>query len=71
MSREDLLEPFSLSGQAEVPAGRYLFSSVEAHYGTSWSAPLHTGFDLKAGTFYDGWQVSWGASPEWNVSEHL
>jgi hypothetical protein len=71
LSREDLSEPFSLSDQAEVPVGRYAFSSVEAHYGTSWNAPLHTGLDLKAGTFYDGWQWSWEVSPEWNASKHL
>jgi hypothetical protein len=71
LSYEHLLEPFSLGDQAKVPVGRYGFSSVEARYNTSWSAPLHTGLNLTAGTFYDGWQLSAGASPEWNVSKHL
>jgi hypothetical protein len=68
---EDLTEPFELSDDVEVPAGRYSFVNVSGMYQTPYGAALRTGIAFDAGTFYDGHRLSLGLSPGWSVSKHL
>lgn len=68
---EELTEPFALSDDVEIPAGRYKFFSVSGMYQTPHGASLRTGVTLDAGTFYDGNRFSLGLSPGWSISKHL
>lgn len=68
---EELTEPFELSDEVEVPAGRYRFFNVGGMYQTPYGASLRTGITLDFGTFYDGNRLSLGLSPGWSVSKHL
>lgn len=72
---EDLLEPFILATgdatEASVPAGSYTFFNAEASYHVSHTSLLQLRPSIGAGSFYDGWQFSLGASPVWYVSKHL
>lgn len=69
---ENVPEDFSLSDEAEIPAGRYRFFN--------WNFTFHTPMStenyyleglIDAGTFYDGSRFSIGVSPSWNVSSSL
>ncbi len=69
--KEALTESFELSDNVEVPVGRYQFYNLSAFYQTPWGGLLQSGFNLDAGTFYDGTRVSAGFVPTWTVSQHL
>jgi len=68
---EDVLVPFALSNDAEVPAGRYTFYRVGAAYHVSHTRLFQVRPSVEGGAFYDGWQVTLGVSPTWYVSPHL
>ena len=67
---EDLREPFELSDDLEIPVGRYRFAGVSAMF---YPPPrtFRTGLSAEVGSFYDGWRVSVGLEPTWNLSRHL
>lgn len=71
MIYEDLLFPFSLSNDAVVPAGSYTFYQANAQYRMPQTNLKQLGFNLNAGSFYDGYRISAGVVPAWNVSRHL
>jgi hypothetical protein len=71
MYRELLEEDFELSSAAFVPAGRYTFYGVNGFYQTPWGRSLRSGFNVDAGSFYDGTRLSAGVSPTWSISRHL
>ena len=68
---ENLTDTLSLPEGTCVPTGRYSFYEVGGEYRTPWGQLLHSGFNFKAGPFYDGWYLSMGVTPEWAVSPHL
>ena len=70
-SYEDVSEAFSLSDDADVPAGEYRFYGVSSRLQLPRSGALSSVATLDAGSFYDGWRVSWGVEPTWNVSSSL
>ncbi len=68
---EDVPEEFSLSGDAEVPVGKYSFYGLNATYITPMTRLLFSENTLEVGTFYDGWRVSLSISPWWSISQSL
>jgi len=68
---EDLLEPFELWDDIEVPTGQYTFYGLESSITTSEGRLYSITTSLQTGTFYDGWRVTLGLTPRWNVSPHL
>ena len=68
---EDLLLPFVLSAEAEVPAGSYTFYRAGASYQMPQTRLVQTGIRAEAGTFFDGRQVTLALTPRWYVSPHL
>ncbi|TVQ11857.1 MAG: hypothetical protein EA364_09575 [Balneolaceae bacterium] len=70
VNRENLINGFSLSERAGVPAGEYEY--VQA--GASWEifgGKLRATFSANGGTFFDGTSASGGISPIWILSKHL
>ncbi len=68
---EDLRMPFAFSDEAEVPEGRYTFYQIDARHGTPRGRLLRTTNTLVAGSFYDGWLLSAGTNPTWDLSRYL
>ena len=66
---EDLLQPFTLSSTASVPADDYTFYDVEASFGTPRQGLLSATITASAGTFFDGTLLSLGARPRWALSQ--
>ncbi len=71
VSYEDVSEAFSLSDEVEVLTGDYRFYRVSARLQSPRSGAVSTVATLDGGSFYDGWRVSWGVEPSWNVSSSL
>ncbi len=65
---ESLTEPFELTDAIEIPVGDYSFYGLEGRFIT----PMGRMFSLmsmwEAGSFYDGWRVSWGFMPRWSLN---
>jgi hypothetical protein len=71
-SYDNPMESFRLAREVEVPAGSYAFHEVRASYETPSGSFLRGGVSGTAGSYYDGWRLSIGATPTtWNVSSHL
>ena len=68
---ENLEHSFALSEEAHIPAGRYTFFQVSASYHTSHTSLVQLRPQIAAGTFFDGSELSLGASPVWYISRHL
>jgi hypothetical protein len=68
---EDVREPFSIGGEAEIPAGRYTFADLQLVFSMPSGARLRTDVDFRAGTFFDGRRVQAIVTPTWNLSRHL
>ncbi len=68
---ELLREPFALSDQVQIPAGRYDFFRVRAKYNVSHTSLFQLRPHVQTGAFYDGWQVAVGAAPIWYLSKHF
>ena len=68
---EDVLTPFSLSDDTEVPAGSYWFHDawLEASAPEGWQ--FRPNIEFISGSFYDGWLTSISPGVSWNVSKHL
>jgi hypothetical protein len=65
---EDLQDTLYLgNNQAFVPPGRYPFTYLTAQYGTSTSHAISATLTGEAGKFYDGWKLSFSASPKLNI----
>jgi hypothetical protein len=54
-------------GQAYVPTGKYPFAYLTYQYSTSYSHALSATLTGEAGKFYDGWKLSFSASPNLNI----
>lgn len=68
---EDLLVPFVLSEDAEVPAGSYTNAGVSIEYGMPQTQLKKVSFALDSGSFFDGWRNTITLTPTWYVSKHL
>jgi hypothetical protein len=68
---ENVQEAFSLSDEAEIPAGRYHFFNLEFEFQTPTTTSYYLEGSLIAGSFYDGSRFSLGISPRWDVSSSL
>jgi len=68
---EDVPEGFSLSDEAEIPAGRYRFFDLNFTFNTPSTKPVYLEGSLDAGSFYDGRRFSLWLSPRWDVSSGL
>jgi hypothetical protein len=68
---EDVLEPFPIGGEVEIPAGTHYFADLQVALSMSSGRKLRTDLDARAGTFFDGRRAQVILSPTWNVSSHL
>jgi hypothetical protein len=65
---EDLTNDLNLgNNQATVPPGRYSFVNLTAGFSTSTANDLSAEFLSTAGGFYDGWRLSFYASPKLKI----
>jgi hypothetical protein len=68
---ENVLEDFSLSDEADIPAGRYRFFNLNFTFTTPSAKTTYLEGSLDVGSFYDGRRISLGISPLWDVSSSL
>lgn len=68
---EDLPEPIILSGEAQIPVGRYTFYTFGLDFNTTPGYLLRGFASLEAGSFYDGNKITLTVGPTWNASGHL
>jgi hypothetical protein len=68
---ENVQEAFSLSDEAEIPAGRYHFFNMNFQFQTPSTTSYYLEGALVAGSFYDGSRFSLGISPRWDISSSL
>jgi hypothetical protein len=68
---ENVADTFSFSKKASVPSGEYGFNQIMTHLNSPQTNKFVLGLDFTAGTFYDGTQLTLGASPSWNVGSTL
>ncbi len=71
LERENLVEGFSLSDDAEILAGEYTFVSGQVGVETPGGNALKTEARLRAGKFFDGNQVVTSISPVWSITERF
>jgi hypothetical protein len=66
--QEDLTDTLTLGNdQAFVPPGRYPFANFTIQYNTSGSNKVSGEFLAEAGSFYDGWKISFSGTPMLNI----
>ena len=68
---EDIQDTLEFSDDAYVPVGQYSFYDFEGEFTTPSSRLKNISTTLKAGSFYDGWRVSLGLKPRFNLSSML
>lgn len=71
IDHENLVDGFSLSDEAEIPAGEYTFVSAEAGIETPGGKALRLNSSLEGGRFFDGNLFGLEISPVWSVSERV
>jgi hypothetical protein len=77
---EDVSEAFSFTDddeddeeeiKAEVLIGKYTFVGLTGQYMSPMGRLMSAIITFDAGTFYDGWRVSIGIMPQWNIISDL
>lgn len=68
---ENVTHPFYISRQSYVPAGKYHFTEIETHINSTTKNRFIMGFDVWAGTFYDGSRLTLGFEPSLNIGSSL
>ena len=68
---ENVLQPFRIGGEIDVPAGTYDFADLQLVFTMPVGARLRTNVDFRAGTYFDGRRAQVLLTPTWNVSPHL
>ena len=68
---ENVLEDFSLSDKAVIPAGRYRFFDLNLKFNTPLKSSPYLEGVIDVGSFYDGHRISAGLAPRWDVSSSL
>jgi hypothetical protein len=69
--KEDVIELFSISDDADVPIGKYTFWGIGLTYNLLRGSPYTVGTTIDAGSFYDGWRFSMSITPVANISAHF
>jgi hypothetical protein len=64
---ENVTDTFNFSRDADIPAGKYRFNQLETHLNSPQTNKFVLGFDIYAGSFYDGNRFSLGLDPRWNI----
>ena len=62
---DNLLEPYELTDEVAVPAGRYVYPGLTFMLQTPPGRLLNTMVMGEVGGYYDGWRVSAGLRPTW------
>ena len=65
---EDILQPFQLADDVEIPAGRYRFQEANIRYDTPRGKALRAVFNAGGGSFFDGTRMTASVQPEWSLS---
>jgi len=68
---EDVLTPFPLSDEVEVPAGSYWATETIWEFRAPRGWAVRPNATLTAGEFFDGRRVGLGGNVSWSVNEHL
>jgi Domain of unknown function (DUF5916) len=68
---ENVTDTFSFSKDTYVPTGKYGYNELETHLNSPQSNKFVMGFDIFAGSFYDGSRFTFGIEPSWNVGSSL
>jgi hypothetical protein len=68
---ENVLAPFAIAGQVNIPAGRYDFADLQIVHTMPSGSKLRTDVDFRAGTYFDGRRTQVVLAPTWNVNPHL
>lgn len=68
---ENVPDTFSLSKDSFIPAGKYRYTEIETHVNSSQTKRFFMGFDIWAGSYYDGNRFSFGLEPGLNVGATL
>lgn len=68
---EDVLTPFPLSDEVEVPAGSYWATEGVAEFRAPRGWTVRPNVTLTAGEFFDGRRVGLSGNLSWSVDEHL
>jgi len=68
---EDLQKSFNFSHDTNVPTGNYTFFGMEGKFSTCRGRLYSIGTSLEVGQFYDGWRVTMGLTPSWNISSNV
>ncbi|MEX2610796.1 MAG: DUF5916 domain-containing protein [Gemmatimonadota bacterium] len=68
---EDLESGFSLSDDAEIPAGEHRFAVGRLNYQWPRGDLFRINGSVEAGGFYDGRVLAASVTPTWNASRHL
>jgi hypothetical protein len=69
--RENLVEGFSLSEDADIPAGEFTFAGLEAGMKSPAGNPFKAEVDVTLGRFYDGNRFIVKLTPSWSVTERV
>src|SRR5690606_10686524 len=68
---EDIPAEFPILSRTYIDPGRYKFVHTVLGYQMASSRLLRTQLEADIGTFYDGWRITFDASPSWNISKHF
>lgn len=68
---EDIPAEFPILNRTYIDPGRYKFVHTVLGYQMASSRLLRTQLEADIGTFYDGWRITFDASPAWNISKHF
>jgi hypothetical protein len=68
---ENVSDTFNFSKDSYIPIGKYGFNQFESHLNSSRSNKFVLGFDVFAGSFYDGNRFTFALEPSWNFGSSL
>jgi hypothetical protein len=69
---ENLRDTLQLgNNQAYIPPGRYPFTFLTLQYSTAYGHALSAIFNADGGFFYDGWKISFKATPTLNLGSNF
>jgi len=68
---EDVVAPFSIGGDVEIPAGRHEYADLQLFWYMPTGRRLRTSVDFRSGTFFDGTRTQLVVGPTWNASRHF
>ena len=70
-SYESVRDTFLVSGGPAILPGNYWFHEGQIQFRAPRGKPFRPNFTMSAGSFYDGWRVSFQGGPTWNASRHF